>query len=224
MKEAKKYTIKCKEEKCNKYYYARGLCRRHYKILLGKEGGYARTYQRKKDNPAYKKMKSESDKRYKDRLRSEGILSEYMHERYEAAKSDPNFLIRRRALNKKYYEKSKELLLVKNAAHQRRLRDELKFKVMNHYSNNDPKCANCGIDVISVLCIDHIKDNGAEHKRSLGKTNTKQIDPKAMYKDIIKRNFPPEFQVLCFNCNYHKEFIRRCEVYERNIEKAIEED
>lgn len=221
MKEAKKHTIKCSEEKCNEYYYARDLCRKHYKRLLGREGGYAKEYQKNKNNPAYKAMKAESDKKYKQRLREEGVLSEYMHERYEAAKSNPLFMAKRRELNKAYYKKSKELVLAKGAAHGRKLRDEYKLIVMNHYSNNDPKCANCGIDALSVLCIDHIYNDGADHKRKLNKNGKKQIGNTDLLRDIIKNNFPPRYQVLCFNCNYHKEFLRKCDLYEKKMAEAL---
>lgn len=220
MTEAKKYTIKCSEEKCNKYYYARGLCRKHYKILLGREGGYAREYQKNKNNPAYKKMKAESDRKYKQRLREEGVLSQYMHERYEAAKLNPAFMIKKRESNKSYYQKSKQLILAKIAAYARRKRDEHKLQVINHYTDNDPKCANCGLDILSLLSIDHINNDGAEHKRKLF-SGKRRGDTRAVYKDIVEKNFPEGYQILCFNCNYHKEFVRRCEVYEKKMDEAL---
>lgn len=222
MKEtAKKYSVECTESGCGKYYYARGLCRKHYKILLGKQGGYAKDYAKRKDSVAYKKMKSESDLKYRMRLKHEGILSRKQHEYYLNSIENPQNVEKRKSSNKKYYLENKEIVSEKNAAHARRLRDYYKNIVFNHYSNNDIKCANCGIDVYSVLCLDHINNDGADHKRRLNKQGRKQLGTTDIYRDIIKNNFPDNFQVLCFNCNYHKEFMRRCDEQDEKLKKLM---
>ena len=217
----KKNKIICKDVGCNDYYYARGLCRRHYRMLLGREGGYARDYAKRKDLSSYKKMKSESDSKYRDRLKEEGVLSVKQHEYYTRYISNPENVDKKRLSSKKYTENNKEIIRYKNAAYARRLRDYYKDIVFNHYSNNDIKCANCGIDVYSVLCLDHIKNDGAEHKRRLNKQGRKQLGTTDIYRDIIRNNFPDNFQVLCFNCNYHKEFMRRCDEQQKNIKKLM---
>jgi hypothetical protein len=62
-------------------------------------------------------------------------------------------------------------------------------------------CACCGEDNYKFLSIDHINNNGAEHRRQLkGKTRS----TKHMCSWLIKNNFPSGFQVLCANCNWGK--------------------
>ena len=204
----KKYTQKCSTIDCESYYYARGLCRKHYRQLLGKEGGYIKSYEKLKNNPEYKEKKSLSDKKYREKLRNSGKLSKKQHEYYMRNISDPERLKKRRERDKIYREKTKESRKEIMAAFQRRYRDELKEKVLRHYSSNELKCAECGIDVYPLLSIDHINNDGAEHKRSLshgGRASSSRV-----YADLVKRGFPEGYQVLCFNCNYMKEFIRRC--------------
>jgi len=217
----KKYTVKCTEDKCDKFYYARGLCKSHYKILLGREGGYAKDYAKRKDLPGFKKMKSESDLKYRDRLRSEGVLSDMYRKTYLKSISNPENVEKRRERNKDYFLKNKAIVSEKNAAHARRLRDYYKDIVFNHYSNSDIKCANCGIDAYSVLCLDHINNDGAEHKRRLNKQGKKSLGTADIYRDIIRNNFPDNFQVLCFNCNFHKEFMRRCDEQDEKLKKLM---
>ena len=80
---------------------------------------------------------------------------------------------------------------------------ELKYEVFSRYSNNEqPYCAACGFADIRALCIDHIKNDGASHRREVGGGGT------TLYRNLKKRNFPEGFQVLCSNCNQIKEHER----------------
>ncbi len=81
-------------------------------------------------------------------------------------------------------------------------KNEEKRIVMNHYSNGNMKCGCCEEDDYNSLTIDHINDDGAEHKRNTGITSGSQ-----MYNWLIKNNFPYGFQVLCMNCNCVKEWF-----------------
>lgn len=49
---------------------------------------------------------------------------------------------------------------------------------------------------MKFLTIDHINNDGAEHKRSRAGVD--------LYDWIIKHNFPDTFQTLCWNCNCAK--------------------
>jgi len=71
---------------------------------------------------------------------------------------------------------------------------DLKLEVFSHYGN---KCACCGIDKPECLTMDHINNNGAEHRKQIGT----QIFPW-----LRKNNYPEDFQILCYNCNYAKQF------------------
>jgi hypothetical protein len=49
------------------------------------------------------------------------------------------------------------------------------------------------------LTLDHVNNDGHEHRKVL-----KHRNPATLYRWIIENNFPPMFQVLCFNCNCGK--------------------
>jgi hypothetical protein len=59
-----------------------------------------------------------------------------------------------------------------------------------------PVCACCGETIERFLTVDHINNDGAAHRRSIRK-NT-------INKWLRDNDFPPGFQVLCFNCNMGK--------------------
>lgn len=77
----------------------------------------------------------------------------------------------------------------------RRLRNE----VLDAYG---AACACCGETERVFLCIDHVNNDGAEHRKKVGSVG--------VYRSIIKNNFPPEFQVLCWNCNMAKQILGTC--------------
>jgi hypothetical protein len=79
----------------------------------------------------------------------------------------------------------------------RRRNEQLRFKVLQHYSSNTPACKHCGISDLDVLNLDHIHGGGKKHQRELG-------GGQRLHRWIIKHNFPEIFQVLCCNCNYKK--------------------
>jgi hypothetical protein len=72
------------------------------------------------------------------------------------------------------------------------------------------KCACCGESHIAFLSVDHINNDGAEHKRKL--FNGKTIGGSStVYRDIRKQGYPRDkFQVLCFNCNCAKAYSGTC--------------
>jgi hypothetical protein len=75
----------------------------------------------------------------------------------------------------------------------------LKSKVFEAYGGK--KCSCCGETIQEFLMLDHIENDGAKHRKELGKTKS---SGKGLYLWIIKNNFPPMFQVLCANCNWGK--------------------
>ncbi len=84
---------------------------------------------------------------------------------------------------------------------QQKLRQKLKEEIMSHYGG---RCLHCGEKDLIVLTIDHINNDGAEHRRQL-----KNLRGMGIYYWLKKNNFPREFQVLCANCNMRKENNRR---------------
>lgn len=78
---------------------------------------------------------------------------------------------------------------------------KLKFQVFEHYGG---KCSCCGESHFEFLSIDHINNNGNEHRKDIKKYGTH------FYKWIIDNNYPNDLQVLCFNCNLSKGFYGYC--------------
>lgn len=55
------------------------------------------------------------------------------------------------------------------------------------------KCQCCGEHRFEFLAIDHVNGGGRKERETM---STRQIA-----KKIIDNNFPPEYRVLCHNCN-----------------------
>lgn len=83
--------------------------------------------------------------------------------------------------------------------YQKTAREKIRKEILSYYSNDKLECACCGEDEYEFLSIDHINNDGAEHRREI---NVKGgMD---MYMWIKKNEFPNIFQILCHNCNWLK--------------------
>lgn len=87
------------------------------------------------------------------------------------------------------------------------LTDQLAARMHDlHTANNLPTDGHAlGQGDIDVLCLDHINDDGAAHRKETAQGTRWQT----AYKWIIKNDYPPNVQVLCYNCNMKKEVVRR---------------
>ena len=74
----------------------------------------------------------------------------------------------------------------------KKYRRKLKLMAIKNYGG---KCNCCGEKNPAFLSIDHINQNGAEHRKEIG-THIEIW--------LRKNNYPRGFQVLCFNCNWGK--------------------
>lgn len=89
----------------------------------------------------------------------------------------------------------------KNRENTHRCTMKMKEKFFEHYGD---KCAVCGETDKSVLTIDHINDNGAEHRKKVG-DNTYCV-----ILDLERRGWPEnEVQTLCYNCNNKKKMQKQ---------------
>lgn len=70
-------------------------------------------------------------------------------------------------------------------------RDFIKDEVFAQYGGYECSC--CGESVKEFLTLDHINNDGSKHRKT--------IRGSAIYNWAKQNNFPPIFQVLCFNCN-----------------------
>lgn len=96
-------------------------------------------------------------------------------------------------------------LAVVNAADKKeankRYRDKLRDTVFEHYGK---VCACCGEHRYTMLHIDHINNNGNEHRSTISNGKRRSASGSETYRWIIKNGFPNDLQVLCANCNDSK--------------------
>lgn len=96
-----------------------------------------------------------------------------------------------------------------------------KLEVMQRYGGY---CQCCGEPRIEFLTIDHINQNGADHRRELGFDHT--CTGYNFYIWLRKQDYPDlGLQVLCANCNTAKGAFGVCpHQLERKIESESAED
>lgn len=95
--------------------------------------------------------------------------------------------------NLNWYFNNRDVLIVK----MKKYRDEIKARVFEAYGG--AVCACCGERNKKFLSLDHINNDGAAHRKKIGYRGGI-----GYYLDIVKNNFPPGFQILCYNCNMGK--------------------
>lgn len=78
--------------------------------------------------------------------------------------------------------------------HDAKSRPSVKLAAFNAYGG--PVCACCGEQTIEFLTIDHVNNDGAEHR--------KKVSGGGIFKWLRAKKYPPGFQVLCRNCNWGK--------------------
>lgn len=67
------------------------------------------------------------------------------------------------------------------------------------------RCACCGETEPMFLSLDHVNNDGASHRRSLGYGGNGKGASSRTLKWLKDNNFPEGFQVLCMNCNTGKQ-------------------
>lgn len=96
--------------------------------------------------------------------------------------------------NRNYWKKNKH----KYKNNRKIVREEKRQLCLIHYGGSPPKCSCCDETIYEFLTIDHIHNNGKEHRKKIGGAGIN------LYRWLIKNNFPDGFQVLCYNCNWGK--------------------
>ena len=106
------------------------------------------------------------------------------------------------AAHKDRWDKYRKEKSEKAAAYARKRRVDLKEIVYGHYGW---LCNCCGETEPLFLSIDHVNNDGANHRRNMngGKSQTNGADL-TVYREIIRSDFPDTYQILCFNCNTGK--------------------
>jgi hypothetical protein len=133
--------------------------------------------------------------------------------------SNPEIKKRRLELHKKWRTENHEQwkYLLRKSAYKHRLK--MKNIIFSHYSTNgEIKCGCCGEKEIKFLAVDHINGGGNTHRKvvsyNTGGTN--------FYRWLMKNNYPKEFQILCFNCNWGKKMNNGICPHKTNILKIME--
>jgi len=146
------------------------------------------------ENAAREKLRfeqyRETDRKYREAHREElRIKSHKYFEAYRGQSRENGRKWRKlhpervRELKRKYREADPTI------GHRRR--QALKIAVLEAYGG--PVCACCGEMDMRFLTIDHVNNDGAQHKKVIGKGS--------LYAWLKKNGYPEGFQVLCWNCN-----------------------
>jgi len=99
-----------------------------------------------------------------------------------------------------------KLRCAKCNSNQNQYRKNLHLKLrLEAFENYGKYCAYCGEDFIEFLTIDHINNNGSEHRRSI--SNNHNNGGIVVYRWLKKNLYPEGFQTLCYNCNCAKSRI-----------------
>ncbi len=64
-------------------------------------------------------------------------------------------------------------------------------------------CKCCGETEPKFMTLDHVLNNGAAHRRTMGNQNSARAP---VFKWLRDHGYPPGFQVLCWNCNSGRHF------------------
>lgn len=112
----------------------------------------------------------------------------------------------RARLNKEWIEKNRPRYNQAKSEY----RFKLKLAAIKHYSQGTMACASCGYSAsIDALCLDHINDDGAAHRKELGVAQRGGRAGTTMYERLKALGWMPGLQVLCANCNTVKEITRK---------------
>lgn len=89
-------------------------------------------------------------------------------------------------------------------------RHKRKMEALHYYSKGTMQCAHCGYKAdMDALCLDHINDDGAAHRKELGISSRGDNNGSTIYERLHSMGWMEGLQVLCFNCNTIKELRRK---------------
>ena len=99
-----------------------------------------------------------------------------------------------------YRKANRERLNAKERERSRKKRPKLKLEVLAYYGLGVCQCVICGESRVDCLSIDHIANNGQEHRRTL----TSRYKGSHFYKYLKDNGYPDGYQTLCMNCQWVK--------------------
>jgi 5-methylcytosine-specific restriction endonuclease McrA len=131
---------------------------------------------------------------------------EKQREYQQRYKAKPGIRERYRQLNKDWIANNRDQYNQAKALY----RFKLKIAAIAHYSGGTMACAHCAFNAdLDALCLDHINDDGAAHRKELGCAGRNNPAGTTIYERLKAKGWMPNLQVLCFNCNTIKELRRK---------------
>lgn len=94
-------------------------------------------------------------------------------------------------------------------------RAKSRLETLLAYGGQQPKCACPGCDEnrLPFLTIDHTNNDGGIHRKSIAPTKGLPPGGGVIFRWLKKNNYPPGYQVMCYNCNMAKG-TSRCPVHQ----------
>jgi hypothetical protein len=118
---------------------------------------------------------------------------------YRENLGDEAFLAMRRAASARYSEAHRQEIRDKANAERERLRAAAIEAYGGHCN-----CPGCHVVHAVLLTVDHIKGDGAEHRRKMGRST------RDFYRWLEKNGYPSDYQLLCGSCNLAKADKDKC--------------
>lgn len=110
---------------------------------------------------------------------------------------------KRREKNRESYQRRRRANPERFREQSRRENFRMRAAVIKAYGG---ACSCCGERTFEFLSIDHINNDGAQHRREIGRSGGH-----AFYRWLKKNGYPRgNFQLLCYNCNAAKGFFGMC--------------
>lgn len=117
-----------------------------------------------------------------------------------------------------YYAKNRDRLLknqklaehrklMENPDYYRDLYRKNRKEVLDAYGG---KCTCCGETHYEFLAIDHINNDGKQHRLEMKGDSPHDGSGDNIIRYLRRNKFPPGFQILCHNCNQAKGFYGQC--------------
>jgi hypothetical protein len=67
------------------------------------------------------------------------------------------------------------------------------------------KCTCCGEDELGFLTLEHLNNDGREHRKRVGRNRVQ------VWRDVERQGYPTDkYTILCWNCNMSKRRGRAC--------------
>lgn len=114
--------------------------------------------------------------------------------------------------NRLYKKRHPEQWKASKRRWKRRFDSKTKLDVLSHYGPNGKlQCCwpDCAVTDVDMLSLDHIKNDGAAHRREHGGRG--HYGGYMLYRDLQRDGYPEGFQTLCHNHQWKKELMRRIE-------------